>query len=229
MDKALKLLLSLVLLPLSCKAQVMQQAIINSKPAASSPCASPASDTFAGTTGTALATHNSCWSNANATYVVSSWQLNGSSAVKITSQFGSAGAIYNNTSDTSSLVIKQATATHYNTTTVAVRMTLNTHLGYSAGFTGAISGGNLGTVTLNKDNGFFNACFGTWSATADHTIKIVASGTSTTSINISVDGVACGSTFTDSSSPLTSGSPGFYATGDNTSTSDTINGPWQDS
>lgn len=231
MDKTLKLLLSIVLLSLPCRAQVMQQAIVNSKPAAAGGCSSAgsASDTFAGTVSTPLATHNSCWSNVSATYVVSSWLLTGSSAVKIIGQFASAGALYANNSDTSSLVLQGATAGHANNTMVAVRMTVTTTRGYSAGFTGTVTGGNVGTVTVNKNGGFLGACFGTWAVTSSHTIKIVASGTSTTSINITVDGVACGSTITDSSSPITSGSPGFFADGDSSSASDNINGPWQDS
>jgi hypothetical protein len=67
---------------------------------------------------------------------------------------------------------------------------------------------------------------GTISATASHTLTLVASGTSTVTLSIYVDGVLKG-TVTDSSSPYTVSGSGFGLQGDGTP-ADSIVNEWQD-
>ena len=67
---------------------------------------------------------------------------------------------------------------------------------------------------------------GTISATATHTLALVASGSSTVTLSIYVDGVSKG-TVTDSSSPYTVSGSGFGLQGDGTPADSTVN-EWQD-
>ena len=67
---------------------------------------------------------------------------------------------------------------------------------------------------------------GTVSATASHTLTLIASGTSTATLSIYVDGVLKG-TVTDSSSPYTVAGSGFGLQGDGTP-ADSIVNEWQD-
>jgi hypothetical protein len=64
------------------------------------------------------------------------------------------------------------------------------------------------------------------SANINHTLALVASGTSTVSLTIYVDGVSKG-TITDSSSPYTVAGSGFGLQGDGTPADSTVN-EWQD-
>ena len=73
--------------------------------------------------------------------------------------------------------------------------------------------------------GTLRSC-GTVTATASHTLRLVASGTSTVTLSIYVDGVASG-TVTDSSSPYTIAGPGFGLQGDGTAADSTVT-EWQD-
>jgi hypothetical protein len=67
---------------------------------------------------------------------------------------------------------------------------------------------------------------GTVSATVSHTLALVASGTSTVTLSIYVDGVLKG-TVTDSTSPYTVAGSGFGLQGDGT-VADSIVNEWQD-
>jgi hypothetical protein len=67
---------------------------------------------------------------------------------------------------------------------------------------------------------------GTVSATATHTLGLVASGISPVSITVYIDGVQKG-TVTDSSNPYTVAGSGFGLQGDGTSADSTVN-EWQD-
>jgi hypothetical protein len=63
-------------------------------------------------------------------------------------------------------------------------------------------------------------------ATASHTLALVASGTTTVTLTIYLDGVSKG-TVTDSSSPYTVAGSGFGLQGDGTPADSTVN-EWQD-
>jgi hypothetical protein len=67
---------------------------------------------------------------------------------------------------------------------------------------------------------------GSVSAFASHTLRLVASGTSTVTLSVYVDGVLQG-TVTDSSSPYTVAGPGFGLQGDGTA-ADSVVSEWQD-
>jgi hypothetical protein len=67
---------------------------------------------------------------------------------------------------------------------------------------------------------------GTVSATAAHTLGLVASGTSPVTLSVYVDGVLMG-TVTDNSSPYTVFGSGFGLQGDGTPADSTVN-EWQD-
>jgi hypothetical protein len=67
---------------------------------------------------------------------------------------------------------------------------------------------------------------GTVSATATHTLGLVASGSSTVTLSINVDGVAKG-TVTDSPNPYTVAGSGFGLQGDGTPADSTVN-EWHD-
>jgi hypothetical protein len=73
-----------------------------------------------------------------------------------------------------------------------------------------LGGGNCGTV----------------SATASHTLGLTASGTSTVTLSVYLDGVLKG-TVTDSSSPHTVAGSGFGLQGDRTPADSAVN-EWQD-
>jgi hypothetical protein len=67
---------------------------------------------------------------------------------------------------------------------------------------------------------------GTVSATTSHTLTLTASGTSTVTLSIYVDGILKG-TVTDSSNPYTVAGPGFGLQGDGTPADSMVN-EWQD-
>jgi hypothetical protein len=91
----------------------------------------------------------------------------------------------------------------------------------------AASGGNYTACYVMKNFKYLGGgnC-GTVSATASHTLTLIASGTSTVTLSIYVDGVLKG-TVTDSSSPYTVAGSGFGLQGDGTP-ADSIVNEWQD-
>ena len=98
--------------------------------------------------------------------------------------------------------------------------------GYCVGFS-AVSSGNYTACYVVKNFKYMNyGNCGTIAATASHTLALVASGTSTVSLTIYVDGVSKG-TVTDSSSPYTVAGSGFGLQGDGTTADSTVN-EWQD-
>ena len=176
------------------------------------------SDSFTNTNDTPLATHNSNWTNANGTFVVSNFEITNNTAT-ITGDWAIAGAMHSSsTSDTSQVVVKALTNTSQPINRyVGVRMN-GTSLGYNV-YLSNFSGGVWGNLGARKDTaGLGVACTGFGiSAGADHTMRVVASGTSTVTINVYIDGggsPAC--SWTDSSSTITSGHPGFFAVGNGT-------------
>jgi hypothetical protein len=98
--------------------------------------------------------------------------------------------------------------------------------GYCVGFS-SVSGGNYANCYVMKDFKYLGGgnC-GTVPATASHTLRLVASGTSTVSLSVYVDGVLT-SAVTDSSSPHTVAGSGFGLQGDGTSADSTVT-EWQD-
>ena len=167
-----------------------------------------ASDNFTGADDTALETHDSNWTSINATYPVSNLEII-SNTVRHEAIWQLSGAYYNGSSVDSSQIVFKAGTNGSQSRNVSVRAGSDQR-GYSASLT-TISSGNYTYFNISK-NGAWLATLetsGAWSVTADHTVKITASGSSTVTIEGFVDGSSEGTT-SDSSSPIGAGHPGFW-------------------
>ena len=141
---------------------------------------------------------------------------------------GSASAVYYysaSASDTAQITLAPSSTTIGYEKLACVRVSAGIP-GYCVGFS-AVSSGNYTACYVMKNFKYLGGgnC-GTVSATASHTLTLVASGTSTVTLSIYVDGVFKG-TVTDSSSPYTVAGSGFGLQGDGTP-ADSIVNEWQD-
>ncbi|MFY9853009.1 MAG: chitobiase/beta-hexosaminidase C-terminal domain-containing protein, partial [Terracidiphilus sp.] len=179
-------------------------------------------DNFAGSSGTLLPAYNSKWTlagGANSIYTT------GSDSAEIS---GSASAVYYyaaSASDTAQITLAPSNTTIGYAKLACVRVSTGIP-GYCVGFS-AVSSGNYTACYVMKNFKYLGGgnC-GTVSATASHTLALVASGTSTVTLSIYVDGVLKG-TVTDSSSPYTMPGSGFGLQGDGTPADSVVN-EWQD-
>jgi predicted secreted protein len=189
------------------------------------------SDSFVGTNGTLLTTHDPQWT-ALSTYTVSGATLNGSGSVVSNTQ--NTGAYYAaSTSDTSVVVIRAGTGAGGKG--VFVRGSSSSG-GYLGDF-GNNSGGNYGYIYYFKNFVQVNhsAALGL-SQSSDWCLKAVASGTSTVTVTYSTAPFTagnCGSytlwtTETDSSSPLPAGHPGIVIDNNYLSSANSALGLWSD-
>lgn len=190
------------------------------------------SDSFVGTNGTLLTTHDPQWT-ALSTYTVSGATLNGSGSVVSNTQ--PTGAYYAaSTSDTSVVVIRAGTAASGGKG-VFVRGSSS-----SGGYLGEFannSGGNYGYIYYYKNfvSEAHSAALGL-SQSSDWCLKAVASGTSTVTVTYSTAPFTagnCGSytlwtTETDSSSPLPAGHPGIVVNNNYLSSANSALGLWSD-
>jgi hypothetical protein len=80
-------------------------------------------------------------------------------------------------------------------------------------------------MAVMKNGGYLSQWVGTFSATTNHDM-IISVNNSTHVITATVD--ATTHTYTDSSSPLTSGYPGFYENNNTTTYTDSLIGTWCD-
>jgi hypothetical protein len=179
-------------------------------------------DYFTGASGTSLPTYNSQWVLAGGT---NSAYTTGSNSAQIS---GSASAVYYysaSTSDTSQITAAPSSTTIGYEKLACVRVSSGI-AGYCVGFS-AVSSGNYADCYVMKNFRYLGggSC-GTVSATATHTLELVASGVSTVTLSVYVDGVLKG-TVTDSSSPYTVSGSGFGLQGDGTPADSTVN-EWQD-
>jgi hypothetical protein len=179
-------------------------------------------DNFTGSSGTLLPTYNSKWMLAGGT---NSIYTTGSDSAEVS---GSASAVYYysaSTSDTAQITLAPSSATIGYEKLACVRVSAGIP-GYCVGFS-TVSSGNYTACYVMKDFKYLGggSC-GTVSATASHTLTLIASGTSTATLSIYVDGVLKG-TVTDSSSPYTVAGSGFGLQGDGTP-ADSIVNEWQD-
>jgi hypothetical protein len=179
-------------------------------------------DNFTGTSGTLLPTYNSQWVLAGGT---NSIYTTGSDSAEIS---GSASAVYyyaGSSSNTSQITLAPSSATIGYEKLACVRVSSGIP-GYCVGFS-AVSSGNYAACYVMKNFKYLGggSC-GTVSATVSHTLALVASGTSTVTLSVYVDGVLKG-TVTDSSSPYTVSGSGFGLQGDGTPADSTVN-EWQD-
>ena len=167
-----------------------------------------ASDNFTGADDTALETHDSNWTSINATYPVSNLEII-SNTVRHEAIWQLSGAYYNGSSVDSSQIVFKAGTNGSQSRNVSVRAGSDQR-GYSASLT-TISSGNYTYFNISKNGAWLSTLetSGAWSVTADHTVKITASGSSTVTIEGFVDGSSEGTT-SDSSSPIGAGHPGFW-------------------
>lgn len=171
-------------------------------------------DAFTGTDGTLLAAYNNKWASMGATYTVGGFKILGNVVTTI-STFTSAGAYHtDSTSDVSQITIKALTNT---------AQTVNKNVAIRADGTGTGYGALLSLTAGNWANAYFkkngaalgSACTGlAYAASADHTLRLVATGTAPVTLTLYVDSTQVCQT-TDSS-PLAAGHPGFYVSGNGT-------------
>ena len=178
------------------------------------------SDTFSGTSGTLLATHNSNWVSIDATWLVTSCQLGGSNTVQLTAAFGTCGAYYSTaTADISQAVVPSGNTDNNYAYGPVIRASSANGLGYFLYFDAFTSPNFTGAeIAIGDAATFLCSGTGTWANTANHTLRITASGTTITAY---IDGVQL-CTATDST--YASGHPGIHIN----SPSGTYNlGAWQ--
>ncbi|MGD0293351.1 MAG: chitobiase/beta-hexosaminidase C-terminal domain-containing protein [Terracidiphilus sp.] len=187
-------------------------------PAGSGSCV----DNFTGASGTLLPTYNSRWTLAGGT---NSIYTTGNNSAQVS---GSASTVYyynGSVSDAAQITLAPSSTTIGYTKLACVRVSAGIP-GYCVGFS-AVSSGNYTACYVMKNFKYLGAgSCGTVSATATHSLGLVASGTSTVTLSIYVDGVSKG-TVTDSSSPNTVAGSGFGLQGDGTPADSTVN-EWQD-
>lgn len=193
-------------------------------------CSSGAcSDSFVGTASTLLATHDTNWETLSSALPVSALMLTGTGSVKCCSDGNSShlgGAVYTpSTSDTSKVSNTTSPPGGGALLGTCVRCGSGNGAGYHAV---VIAGtGTNGTAIIKKEGSADLATVsnGTWTS-GPHTIAIVASGTSTVSLSLYVDGTVV-LTATDTTSTYSGGHPGIYIVGGGTDAQNQI-GPWTD-
>lgn len=134
-----------------------------------------------------------------------------SNVVSPTTNYGGGSARYTTSSNDTSQATIKGTTPDGEGLQICVRMR-DGYDGYCARF--AEVGGETYTAWgIRKDGSYL--CDGTlsYAKNTDHTLKLVASGTSTTTLTFSVDGATITSSCSDSSTPITSGNPGFRLNG----------------
>jgi hypothetical protein len=179
-------------------------------------------DQFTGASGTALSTYNSQWVLAGGNGTI---YTTGSNSAEIA---GTSTAVYfytGSSSETSQITAAPSSTTIGYEKLACVRVSAGIP-GYCVGFS-AVSSGNYTACYVMKDFKYLGGgnC-GTVSATASHTLGLTASGTSTVTLSVYLDGVLKG-TVTDSSSPHTVAGSGFGLQGDGTPADSAVN-EWQD-
>jgi hypothetical protein len=187
------------------------------------------SDTFTDTNGTLLATHNSEWVLMTAEFAAMADCVIQSNTAQTSNDWSYCSTMYDSSSSDISQILVKAYTNANNWKAVCVRGgggSASNRTGYCARF-GSGSGGNWTSVGITKDNGFLDAISSlSYSQASDHTLRIVASGTSPVTLTISVNGSSIGSV-QDASSPIASGKPGFYIVGDGDAATTAMD-DWQD-
>ena len=179
-------------------------------------------DNFTGASGTLLPTYNSMWVLAAGTNAI---YTTGSNSAQIS---GTASAVYYysaSTSDTSQITVTPSSTTINYEKLACVRVSSGVS-GYCLGFSAVSSGNYVNCYVMKNFKYLGGGGCGTIPATVSHTLRIVASGSSTVSLSVYLDGTLQG-TLTDSSNPITIAGSGFGLQGDGTPADSTVN-EWQD-
>jgi hypothetical protein len=190
------------------------------------------SDAFVGTSGTALATQDPNWETFSSDYSLTGLTLNGSGYATPAAD-GSGGALYGlSTSGTSAIIIPagMTSSNHYDVDVYGTSSSTATFYGYLA-ILESSGGTNWNVLYLYKGESELtgNSSFtGTFPVSAPHTLSETATTSGSNEvITVYIDGVAQ-ITYTDSSSPLTTGNPGFVVNGGSAPTGGALVGPWED-
>jgi hypothetical protein len=157
-----------------------------------------------------ISTYNSSFADLSSANTANYLSLSGSGTVGVNTDFRNGGALLqSSTSDTAQIIFSaSAGATAGLIKFVCVRAD-GTNAGYCLEPCYNDGSNNWARICTEK-NGveLHQGPISSYDPKADHTAKIVASGTSTVTIEIYFDGVLV-DTVTDSSSPLPAGHPGF--------------------
>lgn len=167
-----------------------------------------ASDSFTNSDSTGLESHDSNWGSYTATFVVTALEIN-SNICEPETDYTNSGARYTTSSEDLSQIVKKSGSYINNSAGVCVR-TDGTNGCYAFRMNG-LSTDTFSSCELVKDFTFLAGGSGSWSRLSDRTLKITASGSSTTTVKGFIDGSE-EATYDDSTTPYTSGSPGFYCT-----------------
>ena len=186
------------------------------------------SDTFTDSDDTLLATHNSNWVDIGSPYVASQCEVI-SNAIRVVSDYPHCGVMYNtSSSDVSQIVVKAYTdqTVEKGPCVRAGNGAGDQLMGYCAYLLNA-SGGNWTEATIYKSGSYLGAFTAlSYAQASDHTLKLTASGTSTVTLELFVDGASLG-TKTDATSPHTSGKPAFRTRGNVVASQSDVDS-WQD-
>lgn len=204
-----------MLIPLILGLMLQQPLFIHGHQLASGCTSGAYSDTFTGSSGVLLTAYNPIYVAVDGSYPVSTLRLSGSSSVRTNSPFDNGGALVScSTSDTFQMdIVGAPTITNNTSKYIAVRGTSGAHRGYSIAFCYS-SGANWDSLCIFKDATLIQqGPHVGYDPTQTYTLKITASGSTSTLITGYINGVST-VTFTDTSSPLLSGNPGWFSNGD---------------
>ena len=191
---------------------------------ASSGCVSGSgtcSDSFAGAAGTTLSAYSASWVKLAGS---ADLYTMGDGSASINGQNYAVYGFALSTSDTSQITVNPSTTQSAYARDACVRMSNKGN--YCVGF-GGVSNGFYNNCYVVKSGEYIgSASCVSLQASTNHTLALQASGTSSVTLTIYVDGSSVGSV-KDSANALTSGEPGFMIIGDGTP-SDTEASAWQD-
>ena len=180
-------------------------------------------DTFAGAAGTALSAYNPNWA-----LLSGSWgPMDTTGANSVTLSTADSWAQYSYSASTSEVSqITVPTSNDTNGVYTRAACVRGGGSGYCVSF-GAVSGGNYTTAYVAKNSGYLGSVGVSIPATTTHNLGIVASGTSTVTLSLYVDGVLKGTVTDSSGSPILTLGPGIQMRFPTVLADSTISG-WQD-
>lgn len=185
------------------------------------------SESFDGTDGTLLSTFSN-WSSINATFVETNFKISGN-AITPTAAYAKAGGFHSlSTSDISQIIFKGQTSTDISRFLAVRANTDSTGYSIQLGYPSATDWRQISFFKNGTSIGTAQTISPTVPYGVDHTFKLVATGSSPVTLSVYIDGSGtAAATMTDSTSPITSGHPGFYInTG--SSTGNAFFDNWQD-
>ena len=192
---------------------------------AQSQCASGSgacSDQFTGSNGAAVTTYSAAWTKVKGT---ADAYTTGAGSVAIPGYNYAYYAYKSSSSDTSQITVNPSATTNFYAREACVRLTPYVG-GYCVGF-GSVTNGSYYTCYVEKAGmALGSGNCGLVSAQVSHTLAIVASGTSSVTLDVYLDGVRTGSV-ADYGQALTAQSPGFALVGDG-NPANSLASYWQD-